>query len=45
MKNKTHLTSEQITKDLIPQKFGKPGMIWVGILVPVAAIGAFAYIK
>ena len=45
MENKTYLTSEQITMDLLPQKFGKPGMIWVGILVAVAAIGAFAYIK
>ena len=45
MENKTHLTSEQITTDLLPQKFGKPGMIWIGILLAVAAIGAFAYIK
>lgn len=45
MENKTHLTSEQITTDLLPQKFGKPGMVWIGILLTVAAIGAFAYIK
>ena len=28
MENSTSLTSEQITKDLLPQKFGKRGMIW-----------------
>ncbi len=29
----------------MPQKFGRRGMIWIAILVTVACIGAFAYIK
>lgn len=45
MKNITVLTSEQITKDLLPQKFGKRGMIWTGVLILIALIGAFAYYR
>jgi len=36
---------EKITSDLLPQKFGRRGIIWtIGLLV-ICAIGAFAYIK
>ena len=36
---------EKITSDLLPQKFGRRGIIWtIGLLV-ISAIGAFAYIK
>jgi Ni/Fe-hydrogenase subunit HybB-like protein len=36
---------EKITSDLLPQKFGRRGMIWVGILVAICCVGAFAYVK
>ncbi len=36
---------EKITNDLLPQKFGRRGMIWTGILVIICCIGAFAYIQ
>lgn len=45
MENLTSLTSEQITSDLLPQKFGKRGMIWTGVLILICAIGAFAYYR
>ena len=45
MKNLTALTGEQITRDLLPQKFGKRGLIWTGVLVLIALIGAFAYYR
>ena len=45
MENLTTLTSEQITRDLLPQKFGKRGMIWTGALILIAMIGAFAYYR
>ncbi len=45
MENLTALTSEQITRDLLPQKFGKRGMIWTGSLIVVCLIGAFAYYR
>lgn len=43
MKNTNVLTSEQITQDLLPQKFGKSGMIWTGILIVICLVGAYAY--
>ncbi len=45
MENLTSLTSEQITRDLLPQKFGKRGMIWTAILLVICLIGAFAYYR
>lgn len=45
MENSTSSTNEQITKELLPQKFGKRGMIWTGILIVIALIGAFAYYR
>lgn len=45
MENSTSLTTEQITRDLLPQKFGKRGMIWTGILIFICLIGAFAYYR
>lgn len=38
-------SAEQITNDLVPQPFGKRGMIWVSVLVVLCLIGAFAYIR
>jgi Ni/Fe-hydrogenase subunit HybB-like protein len=45
VENSIALTSEQITRDLLPQKFGKRGMIWTGSLIVVCLIGAFAYYR
>ena len=39
------LTNEQITNDLVPQKFGKRGMIWVTLLISLCLIGAIAYYR
>ena len=43
--NSATLTPEKITTDLLPQKFGKRGMIWVAILVSICLIGAYAYYR
>lgn len=45
MENLRSLSPEQITNDLLPQKFGRRGMIWTATLIVVCCIGAFAYIK
>jgi len=43
--NQKTLISNQITHDLLPQKFGKRGMIWTGILIVISLFGAFAYYR
>lgn len=45
MENQNILTAEQITRDLLPQKFGRKGMIWTGFLILVCVIGAYAYYR
>ena len=45
MENLQNLSEEQITSDLLPQKFGRRGMIWTAGLIVICCIGAFAYIK
>jgi Ni/Fe-hydrogenase subunit HybB-like protein len=40
-----NFSREKITSDLLPRKFGRRGMIWVGILVAIGCVGAFAYFK
>ena len=45
VENSTSVTTEQITRDLLPQQFGKRGMIWTGILIFICLIGAFAYYR
>lgn len=45
MENLQNLSTEQITNDLLPQKFGRRGMIWTAGLIVICCIGAFAYIK
>lgn len=45
MEKGIHLTSEQITRDLLPQKFGIRGKLWIGILLIFCLIGAFAYYR
>jgi molybdopterin-containing oxidoreductase family membrane subunit len=37
------LAKQQIIEDLIPQKFGKAGKIWVGILLAFCTLGFVAY--
>ncbi len=37
------LKENQIIEDLLPQKFGKLGKIWVASLMGVCALGAYAY--
>lgn len=36
---------EKITADLLPQKFGRRGVIWTISLLVICAVGLFAYIK
>ncbi len=38
------LAKQQIIEDLLPQKFGKAGKIWVGILLAFCTLGLVAYI-
>lgn len=45
MKNLQNLSTEQITNDLLPQKFGLRGKIWTAGLIVICCMGAFAYIK
>jgi len=45
MENLQNLSTEQITNDLLPQKFGRRGKIWTAGLIVICCIGAFAYIK
>src|ERR1041385_3105280 len=45
MENSTGLTAGQITQDLLPQKFGKRGLAWTGILILICIVGAFAYYR
>jgi Ni/Fe-hydrogenase subunit HybB-like protein len=45
LEDSTALTSEQIIRDLLPQKFGKKGMIWTCALLLIALVGCFAYYR
>ncbi len=45
MENSTSITSEQISLDLLPKKFGKRGMIWTGILVLICLVGMVGYYR
>jgi len=45
VENLNYSSPEQITKDLLPQKFGKRGMIWTTLLIIICLIGAFAYYR
>ena len=42
---KLKISPENITKDLLPQAFGKRGMIWTASLLVLCGIGLFAYIR
>jgi len=43
--NSISLSPEQIEQDLLPQKFGKRGMIWTAALILICLIGAYAYYR
>jgi Ni/Fe-hydrogenase subunit HybB-like protein len=45
VENLTALSNDQITKDLLPKKFGKRGMVWTGLLIVICMVGAFAYYR
>ena len=45
MENSPSLSNEQIIRDLLPQKFGKRGMIWTFVLILICLTGAFAYYR
>jgi Ni/Fe-hydrogenase subunit HybB-like protein len=44
-KDAASLRDEKIIQDLLPQRFGKWGYIWVGILVAICLVGVFAYYR
>ncbi len=44
-RKKVSLTDEEIIKDLLPQKFGMRGMVWVGILVIICLVGVYSYYR
>jgi Ni/Fe-hydrogenase subunit HybB-like protein len=37
--------ASKITSDLLPQKFGKGGLIWTGMLVVICLVGLYAYYR
>lgn len=39
------VNTSKITTDLLPQKFGKGGLIWTGILVVLCLLGLYAYYR
>lgn len=40
-----NLEEQKIIEDLLPQKFGKQGQIWVISLIAICVLGAFAYVR
>ena len=45
MENANSVLSEQITSDLLPQKFGRRGIIWTSVLILFCIVGAYAYYR
>ena len=45
MENTALLNADQITQDLLPQKFGRRGKIWTAVLILICLVGAFAYYR
>ena len=45
MSHQPTISSDKITSDLLPQKFGKAGMIWTSILIVLCLIGLFGYYR
>jgi len=45
VENSIKYSEDKIINDLLPQKFGRRGMIWTYSLILICCIGAFAYIQ
>ncbi len=45
MENSNALASEKIIQDLLPQKFGTKGKVFVGVLLAFCLVGLFAYYR
>ena len=45
LKKSNSIVEKQIINDLLPQKFGKFGKMWVGLLVVICLIGMYAYYR
>ncbi len=45
MKNADILLSEEITRDLLPKKFGRRGIIWISVLIVLCMVGMYAYYR
>ena len=45
METSIPISDKKITEDLLPQKFGKKGKIWTGILIVFCLAGAFGYYR
>lgn len=45
MNTSTLYPPEQVTRDLLPQSFGRRGMIWTSILVIFCLVGVYAYYR
>lgn len=45
MSHSSSILTDKITSDLLPQKFGKAGMIWTSILVILCLTGLFGYYR
>lgn len=45
MEKQTSIPDEQVIQDLLPQKFGRRGIIWTAILIVICLVGAFAYAR
>jgi Ni/Fe-hydrogenase subunit HybB-like protein len=43
--NSNSIADEEVIRDLLPQRFGKWGKIWVGLLVAICLIGMYAYYR
>ncbi len=43
--NTSALTPEKITTDLLPQRFGKRGILWTAFLVLICLVGVYAYYR
>jgi Ni/Fe-hydrogenase subunit HybB-like protein len=39
------LSDDQITRDLLPRKFNNSGRVWIGILLAICLVGAYAYYR
>lgn len=45
MESLKNLSEERIISDLLPQKFGIRGKLWIALLLAICAVGAYAYIQ